>query len=181
MWKEACLACSSPFTRSPHSTPKARLTHQQQTPHACVSSVADGSQRPKKNCDTCPSRSKERHSCHLVTCTRARQAPSSVRFLTGLSCFRLPQRRSEELPPGRIGTSTSIVRDRRSADCYPFARPSFPRKATSSFPIVLIGCLLSHKNPSRPTLPLSRRTETPIAVPVTIGKFRVSLNLDHAP
>ena len=46
------------------------------TPHACVSKVADGSRRYKK---TCPSRSKERHSCQLVTCTSSRQASSSAR------------------------------------------------------------------------------------------------------
>jgi hypothetical protein len=68
MWRKSL------FTRSSRCTPQPQRVRP--TPHACVSKVADGSRRYKK---TCPSRSKERHSCQLVTCTSSRQASSSAR------------------------------------------------------------------------------------------------------
>lgn len=71
MWRKSL------FTRSSRCTPQPQRVRP--TPHACVSKVADGSRRYKK---TCPSRSKERHSCQLVTCTNSRQASSSA----GSSC-----------------------------------------------------------------------------------------------
>ena len=51
---------------------------------------------------TCPSRSKERHSCQLVTCTSTRQTSSSA------TSFQLPPSETKNTQPTRIGTNRCI-------------------------------------------------------------------------
>jgi hypothetical protein len=66
---------------------------------------------------TCPSRSKERHSCQLVTCTSTRQASSSA------TSFQLPPSETKNTHPpesGQIDASAYW----RSADCYLHATPA---------------------------------------------------------
>jgi hypothetical protein len=86
------VRAQSLFTRSPRGTPQChRAKPNSNTSRLRITKVADGSRRTKK---TCPSRSKERHSCHLVTCTR-----SGKPLLAPVpSCIRLPKRRTPTRP-----------------------------------------------------------------------------------
>lgn len=67
----------SPFTRSSRCTPQPQESGQHFT-----LAYQKLLMEPGVTKKTCPSRSKERHSCQLVTCTSSRQASSSA----GSSC-----------------------------------------------------------------------------------------------
>lgn len=134
------------------STPRVRPT-----PHACVSKVADGSRRYKK---TCPSRSKERHSCQLVTCTSSRQASSSA----GSSCEPAsPAFRNEHHP----------AHPHRDIDAFATGDRLIAISREISFPWNNSTALIKlvHDNPSTSIAaqPCGPRLRLPW--PVTIGKF----------
>lgn len=118
-----------PVAQSHLNSPKVRPT-----PHACVS------RRQRRTKKTCPSRSKERHSCQLVTCTSTRQASSSA------TSFQLPPSETKNTHPPESGQIDAFA-NWRSADCYIHATPA--RAALQGTSTVLLSRLskLVHRNP----------------------------------
>lgn len=98
MWREEGVRASiiDPHPISPWHNHTSVPQKSGQTPHACVS------RRQRRTKKTCPSRSKERHSCQLVTCTSTRQASSSA------TSFQLPPSETKNTQPTRIGTNRCI-------------------------------------------------------------------------